>query len=93
MILDILTVLFFVLGFALIMWMVVERRRDVLHYVTKSRAARGDVRDDRPDRVVTRKRPSEMRSSMSKAADELSRVVREIERDTSSREEPKANGE
>jgi hypothetical protein len=37
MILDILTVLFFVLGFALIWWMVGERRRDVLHgpYVTK----------------------------------------------------------
>src|SRR5712675_2463970 len=46
MILDILTVLFFVLGFALILWMVGERRRDVLHYVTKSRAAR-----DRLDRV------------------------------------------
>jgi hypothetical protein len=30
---------------------------------------------------------------MSKAADELSRAVRDIERDTSSREEPKANGE
>jgi len=40
MILDILTVLFFVLGFALILWMIGERRRDVLHYVTKSRAAR-----------------------------------------------------
>ena len=78
MILDILTVLFFVLGFALILWMVGERRRDVLHYVTKSRAARGDVRDDRLDRVVARKRPSERRSSTSNAADELSRVVREI---------------
>ena len=92
MILDILTVLFFVLGFALILWMVVERRRDVLHYVTKSRAARGDVRDDRLDRVVARKRPSEMRSSMSKAADELSRVVRDIERDTNSSGQPKAKG-
>jgi hypothetical protein len=39
MILDILTVLFFVLGFALILWMVRERRRDVLHgrYLTKKR--------------------------------------------------------
>ena len=38
MILDILTVLFFVSGFALILWMVGERRRDVLHgpYMTKS---------------------------------------------------------
>ena len=51
MILDILTVLFFVLGFALILWMVRERRRDVLHYVAKS-GRRGDVRDDRLDRVA-----------------------------------------
>jgi hypothetical protein len=57
MILDILTVLFFVLGFAFILWMVGERRRDVLHYVTKSRAARGDVRDDRLDRLVARSDP------------------------------------
>jgi hypothetical protein len=92
MILDILTVLFFVLGFALILWMVGERRRDVLHYVTKSRAARGDVRDDRLDRVVARKRPSERRSSTSNAADELSRVVRDIERDTNSSGQPKAKG-
>ena len=37
MILDILTVLFFVLGFVLILQMIGERRRDVLHgpYVTK----------------------------------------------------------
>ncbi len=87
MILDILTVLFFVLGFALILWMIGERRRDVLHYVTKSRAAR-----DRLDRVGVRKRPSEMRSSMSNVADELSRVARDIERDTNSSEEPKAKG-
>jgi len=85
MILDILTVLFFVLGFALILWMIGERRRDVLHYVTKSRAAR-----DRLDRVGARKRPSEMRSSMSNVAD--SRVARDIERDTNSSEEPKAKG-
>src|SRR5258705_10882797 len=31
MILDILVVLFFVLGFALILWIIGERRRDVLH--------------------------------------------------------------
>lgn len=31
MILDILTVLFFVLGFVLILWMIGERRRDVLY--------------------------------------------------------------
>src|SRR5713226_2080090 len=43
MILDILTVPFFVLGFALILWMVWKRRRDVLHgpYVTKSRRSCG----------------------------------------------------
>ena len=85
MILDILTVLFFVLGFALLFWMIGERRRDVLHYVTKSRAAR-----DRLDRVGARKRPSEMRSSMSNVAD--SRVARDIESDTNSSEEPKAKG-
>jgi hypothetical protein len=38
MILDILTVLFFVSGFVFILMMIAERRRDVLHgpYVTKS---------------------------------------------------------
>ena len=81
MILDILTVLFFVLGFALLFWMIGERRRDVLHYVTKSR-----------DRVVARKRPNKRRSSMSNAVDEPSRVVRDLERDTNSSEEPKAKG-
>src|SRR5258706_6155252 len=64
MILDILTVLFFVLGFALILWMIGERRRDVLHYVTKSRAAL-----DRLDRVGARKRRSEKQSSISNVAD------------------------
>jgi hypothetical protein len=81
MILDILTVLFFVLGFALLFWMIGERRRDVLHYVTKSR-----------DRMVARTRPSKRRSSTSNVADELSRVARDIERDTNSSEEPKAKG-
>jgi len=37
MILDILVVLFFVLGFALILWMIGERRRDVLHGLGKAR--------------------------------------------------------
>jgi hypothetical protein len=40
MILDILTVLFFVLGFALILWMVWERRGDVLHRVNVERRRR-----------------------------------------------------
>ena len=62
MILDILTVLFFILGFALILWMVWERRGDVLHRVN-----------------VERRR-------------QLSRIVRDIERDTNSRDEPKAKG-
>ena len=35
MILDILTVLFFVAGLVLILFIISERRRDVLHYVTK----------------------------------------------------------
>ena len=31
MIVDILTILFVVLGFVLVLWMIGERRRDVLH--------------------------------------------------------------
>jgi len=48
MILDILTVLFFVLGFALILWLIVERRRDVLHgpFVTNRRTTRGMKQSD-----------------------------------------------
>ncbi len=71
MILDILTLLFFVLGFALILWMVRERRRDVLHgpYVTKSGMAPGDVRDDRIDRVAAREQPSSVTPSISNVAD------------------------
>jgi DNA-directed RNA polymerase alpha subunit len=43
MILDILTALFFVGGFVLILMMISERRRDVLHepYVAKERSRRG----------------------------------------------------
>ena len=39
MILEILTVLFFVSGFLLLWWMIAKRRRDVLHgpYVTKEK--------------------------------------------------------
>jgi hypothetical protein len=92
MILDILTVLFFVLGFALILWMVGERRRDVLHYVAKS-GRRGDVRDDRLDRVAARGRQSSVKPSMSNVADELSRIVRDIERDTNSSESSEGEGE
>ena len=44
MIVDILTVLFFVLGFALLFWMKGERRHDVLHYVTEP--SRGGVPDN-----------------------------------------------
>ena len=43
MFLDILTVLFFVLGFALISWMIVERRRDVLHGLSKRGMKQSDL--------------------------------------------------
>jgi hypothetical protein len=45
MILDILTLLFFVLGFAFLFWMIGERRRDVLHgpYVTKEQHMEAEV--------------------------------------------------
>ena len=46
MILDILTVLFFVLGFALLFWMIGERRRDVLRYVTEPSTARARMPAD-----------------------------------------------
>jgi hypothetical protein len=67
MILDILTVLLFVLGFALILWMVGERRRDVLHgpYVTKPRMARGNIHAGKLEGA--------------NAVDQLSRIVRDIE--------------
>jgi hypothetical protein len=45
MILDILTVLFLVLGFALLFWMIGERRRDVLHHVTEPSRARATMPD------------------------------------------------
>src|SRR5258706_13815185 len=43
MILDILVVLFFVLGFALILWIIVERRRDVLHGLSKRGMKQSDL--------------------------------------------------
>jgi hypothetical protein len=53
MILDIFTVLFFVLGFALILWIIRERRRDVLHgpYLTKSRRRGNNVREIEGDTI------------------------------------------
>jgi hypothetical protein len=85
MILDILTVLFFVLGFALILWMVGERRRDVLHgpYVTKSSMARGNIHAGRLEGLAAREQPSQssVTPSMPNVAGELSRIVREIEQD------------
>ena len=45
MIVDILTVLFLVLGFALLFLMMEERRRDVLHYVTEPIRARATMSD------------------------------------------------
>jgi hypothetical protein len=64
MIVDILTVLFFVLGFALLFWMKGERRRDVLHYVTKPSGARPTM-------------PADLRAQTSLT--KLSRVVRHTE--------------
>jgi hypothetical protein len=66
MILDILTVLFFVLGFALILWMVEERRRDVLHgpYVSQPRIAREN---------------NTCRLEGANVINELTRIVRDIE--------------
>jgi hypothetical protein len=54
MIFDILTVLFFVLGFFLILWMIGQRRRDVLYgpYVTR-----------RPRRAVIERRRKDMRAN------------------------------
>jgi len=43
MILDILVVLFFVLGFALILWIIVEQRRDVLHGLSKRGMKQSDL--------------------------------------------------
>jgi hypothetical protein len=45
MILDILTLPFFVLGFAFLFWMIGERRRDVLHgpFVTKEQHMEAEV--------------------------------------------------
>jgi hypothetical protein len=55
------------LGFALILWMVGKRRRDVLHgpYVTKPRMARGNIHAGKLEGA--------------NAVDELSRIVRDIE--------------
>jgi len=56
MILDILTVLFFVLGFVLILQMIGERRRDVLHgpYVTKEAEMNLDGRQSEPSMASRR---------------------------------------
>src|SRR5258705_3574988 len=65
MILNILTVLFFVLGFALLFWMIVERRRDVLHYVTKTSRAHATM-------------PADLRAAQTSLAKQ-SRIVRYTE--------------
>jgi hypothetical protein len=86
MILDILTVLLFVLGFVLLLWMIGERRRDVIHgpYVTESTTARGDVDDGGLERAPTKSVPTP------DVADELSRIAREIiEEEANSTEAPK----
>jgi hypothetical protein len=64
MILDILTVLLLVLGFALLFWMIGERRCDVLHYVTEPSRARPTM-------------PADLRAQTSLTR--LSRIVRSTE--------------
>jgi hypothetical protein len=91
MILDILTVLFFVSGFLLILNMIAERRRDVLHgpYLTRSRMPREDARatklKEAASQPIAAMPPAD-------AIDQLSRILREIEEDTNLSEGLKAKG-
>jgi len=76
MILNILTVLFFVLGFALLFWMIVERRRDVLHYVTEPSRARATMPDS-SGHVTSRQPAADLRARTSLT--KLPRIVRYTE--------------
>lgn len=93
MILDILTVLFFVSGLLLIFCMVRKRRRDVLHgpYVSKSVVVEAKV-DGKAIGAPARKGPAKPIeppiASLTSAADELSRIVREIEQSDAAKEGP-----
>jgi hypothetical protein len=77
MILDILTVLFLVLGFALLFWMIGERRRDVLHYVTKPSRARATMPDSSGQVTSGQPAAADLRAQTSLA--KQSRVVRSTE--------------
>jgi hypothetical protein len=77
MILDIVTVLFFALGLLLLLLRHLERKRDVLYgpYSKDERAKRSDV-------ASPHVRPDSSESDFSTAHEELSRIVKEIERQT-----------
>ena len=80
MILDILIVLFFVSSLLLIFWMVREHRRDVLHgnYVSKSEVMRAT---SKPSGVPDLQASAKPRGPLASAANDLSRIIREVERD------------
>lgn len=80
MILDILIVLFFVLSLLLFFWMVREHRRDVLHgnYVSKSEVVRAT---SKPIGVPDLQASAKPRGPLASAVNDLSRIVREVERD------------
>ena len=80
MILDILIALFFVSSLLLIFWMVREHRRDVLHgnYVSKSEVMRAT---SKPSGVPDLQASAKPRGPLASAANDLSRIVREVERD------------
>ena len=80
MILDILIALFFVSSLLLIFWMVREHRRDVLHgnYVSKSEVVRAT---SKPIGVPDLQGSAKPTGPLASAANDLSRIVREVERD------------
>jgi hypothetical protein len=92
MILDILTVLFFVLGFALVLWMVGERRRDILHgpYLTRPRMLRENARASKLKEAASQ--PIAGMPSADDIDEQLTRIVREIEEETNLSEGLKAKG-
>jgi hypothetical protein len=77
MILDILTVLLLVLGFALLFWMIGERRCDVLHYVTEPSRARATMPDSSGQVTSGQPAAADLRAQTSLA--KQSRVVRYTE--------------
>lgn len=89
MILDIFTILFFVLGFALIFWMIGERHRDVLHgpYLTKPTGSRGRGPEFAP--ALEPMQQSIVMPAAPNVVDELSRIVLEIGEAAKSSDGPK----